>query len=315
MTCGIVVCLPFCTRPVCLPVLARLVLSGKTTIPARARKRKKAAPAARYQGIGRRQPGHPARRRIPRPCRQRRSRRGLPRPGAEAPAARRDLDLPAARQRGPVRPGAAPDPRAPGAVPAARATGSAPPASWPPPPAGPRPPSGSTAATRTCTWPTSPACGTAAWTPAPSGSSSPATATRRAGPGHHRPGRQRRRPDHPLRRPLVHRAGLRRRPQHPRRRRSPQPHPPRRRAHRPVRPAHLHPGHHLVRPARPPRAGPAARRHAQPWYHAKTEPAFEDMLTQLRRTLITARISKGSGAHPTPEQTKEVLAAWHAAAA
>jgi hypothetical protein len=62
-------------------------------------------------------------------------------------------------------------------------------------------------------------------------------------------------------------------------------------------------------------AGPAARRHAQPWYHAKTEPAFEDMLTQLRRVLITARISKGSGAHPTPEQTKAVLAAWHAAAA
>jgi hypothetical protein len=66
-------------------------------------------------------------------------------------------------------------------------------------------------------------------------------------------------------------------------------------------------GHH--------RAGPAARRHAQPWYHTKTEPAFEDMLTQLRRTLIAARISKGSGAHPTHEQTKEVLAAWHAAAA
>lgn len=58
-----------------------------------------------------------------------------------------------------------------------------------------------------------------------------------------------------------------------------------------------------------------ARRRAQPWYPAKTEPAFEDMLTQLRRTLITARISKGSGAHPTPQQTKDVLAAWHAAAA
>ena len=55
----------------------------------------------------------------------------------------------------------------------------------------------------------------------------------------------------PLRRPLVHRAGLRRRPQRPGRRRGPQPHPPRRRAHRPVRPAHPHPGHHLVRPARP----------------------------------------------------------------
>jgi SRSO17 transposase len=58
-----------------------------------------------------------------------------------------------------------------------------------------------------------------------------------------------------------------------------------------------------------------ARRHAQPWYPAKAEPAFEDMLTQLRRVLITARISKGSTASPTPEQTKAVLAAWHAAAA
>ena len=50
-----------------------------------------------------------------------------------------------------------------------------------------------------------------------------------------------------------------------------------------------------------------AHRHAQPWCHAKTEPAFEDMLTQFRRVLITARISKGSAAHPTPEQTKVVL--------
>jgi DDE superfamily endonuclease len=66
-------------------------------------------------------------------------------------------------------------------------------------------------------------------------------------------------------------------------------------------------GHH--------RAGITARRHAQPWYPAKTEPAFEDMLAQFRRVLITARISKGSTAHPTPEQTKAVLAAWHAAAA
>jgi DDE superfamily endonuclease len=58
-----------------------------------------------------------------------------------------------------------------------------------------------------------------------------------------------------------------------------------------------------------------ARCRAQPWYRAKTEPAFEDMLTQLRRTLIAARISKGSPAQPTPEQTQAVLAAWHAAAA
>jgi hypothetical protein len=62
-------------------------------------------------------------------------------------------------------------------------------------------------------------------------------------------------------------------------------------------------------------AGPAARRHAQPWYHTKTEPAFEDMLTQLRRTIITTQISGGSPAQPTPQQTQAVLAAWHAAAA
>ncbi len=64
-----------------------------------------------------------------------------------------------------------------------------------------------------------------------------------------------------------------------------------------------------------PRQAVTARREAQPWYHAKAEPAFEDMLTQLRRTMIAARISGGSSAHPTPEQTQQVLAAWHAAAA
>jgi hypothetical protein len=39
------------------------------------------------------------------------------------------------------------------------------------------------------------------------------------------------------------------------------------------------------------------------------------MLTKLRRTLIAARISGGSPAHPEPEQITAVLAAWHAAAA
>jgi DDE superfamily endonuclease len=58
-----------------------------------------------------------------------------------------------------------------------------------------------------------------------------------------------------------------------------------------------------------------ARRQAQPWYTAKTEPAFEDMLTKLRRVLIAARISGGSAAQPTPEQIMAVHAAWHAAAA
>lgn len=58
-----------------------------------------------------------------------------------------------------------------------------------------------------------------------------------------------------------------------------------------------------------------ARRTAQPWYQAKTEPAFEDMLTKLRRVMITARISRTLATPPTPQQTREVLAAWHTAAA
>ena len=58
-----------------------------------------------------------------------------------------------------------------------------------------------------------------------------------------------------------------------------------------------------------------ARRAAEPWYPGKTEPAFEDMLTKLRRVLICARISRGSAAQPTPEQIKAVHAAWAAAAA
>jgi SRSO17 transposase len=57
------------------------------------------------------------------------------------------------------------------------------------------------------------------------------------------------------------------------------------------------------------------RRGDQPWYAGKTEPAFEDMLAKLRRVLITARISGGSAAQPTPEQIRAVTAAWTAAAA
>jgi len=59
----------------------------------------------------------------------------------------------------------------------------------------------------------------------------------------------------------------------------------------------------------------AGRRAAQPWYRSKAGPAFEDMLIKLRRTMICARISGGSAAHPEPEQITAVLAAWHAAAA
>ena len=58
-----------------------------------------------------------------------------------------------------------------------------------------------------------------------------------------------------------------------------------------------------------------SRRQAQPWYTAKTEPAFEDMLAKLRRVMICARISGGSTAQPEPAQITAVLAAWHAAVA
>lgn len=59
----------------------------------------------------------------------------------------------------------------------------------------------------------------------------------------------------------------------------------------------------------------AARRDDQPWYTSKSGPAFEDMLTALRRVLIAARISAGSQENPTPRQIQDVLAAWDAAAA
>jgi len=57
------------------------------------------------------------------------------------------------------------------------------------------------------------------------------------------------------------------------------------------------------------------RRAAQPWYRTKTEPAFEDMLLKLRRTMIVARFSAGRPPQPTDEQIHAVLAAWDAAAA
>jgi hypothetical protein len=57
------------------------------------------------------------------------------------------------------------------------------------------------------------------------------------------------------------------------------------------------------------------RRAAQPWYRSKTEPAFEDMVIKLRRTLIAARFSGSRPAQPTSDQIRIVLAAWDVAAA
>ena len=57
------------------------------------------------------------------------------------------------------------------------------------------------------------------------------------------------------------------------------------------------------------------RRAAQPWYLTKTEPAFEDMLIKLRRTLIATRFSGSRPVQPTDDQIRAVLAAWNDAAA
>lgn len=57
------------------------------------------------------------------------------------------------------------------------------------------------------------------------------------------------------------------------------------------------------------------RQTESPWYPAKTEPSFEDMLVKLRRTIIAARFSPVRPAQPTPEETRAVQEAWAAAAA
>jgi DDE superfamily endonuclease len=57
------------------------------------------------------------------------------------------------------------------------------------------------------------------------------------------------------------------------------------------------------------------RRAAAPWYTSKTQPAYHDMITKLRRTLITARFRGTKTRNPTPEETHAVLLAWNQAAA
>jgi len=63
------------------------------------------------------------------------------------------------------------------------------------------------------------------------------------------------------------------------------------------------------------RADIDARRDDQPWYGDKTEPAFEDMLIKLRRTLIAARFSAATPGQPTNDEIRSLTAAWAAAAA
>ena len=59
----------------------------------------------------------------------------------------------------------------------------------------------------------------------------------------------------------------------------------------------------------------ARRRRAQPWYRHKDEPAFEDMLAKLRRTLVAARITGVAAAQPDPHKYRDYELACAAAAA
>lgn len=58
-----------------------------------------------------------------------------------------------------------------------------------------------------------------------------------------------------------------------------------------------------------------ARQAAQPWYRHKAEPAFEDMLAKLRRTLIAARITGVGAAQPDPHKYHDYALACAATAA
>jgi hypothetical protein len=59
----------------------------------------------------------------------------------------------------------------------------------------------------------------------------------------------------------------------------------------------------------------ADRRIHAPWYLSKTDPSFTDMLTALRRTLITARFMGSRPAQPTNAEIRQVQRAWALAAA
>jgi hypothetical protein len=58
-----------------------------------------------------------------------------------------------------------------------------------------------------------------------------------------------------------------------------------------------------------------SRRAQQPWYPQKDEPSFEDMLAKLRRTLIAARITGVSPAQADPQKYRDYVLACAATAA
>lgn len=57
------------------------------------------------------------------------------------------------------------------------------------------------------------------------------------------------------------------------------------------------------------------RRAQAPWYLSKTQPSYLDMIVKLRRVLIAARFRGGRATKPTPEETRAVLQSWAEAAA
>jgi hypothetical protein len=58
-----------------------------------------------------------------------------------------------------------------------------------------------------------------------------------------------------------------------------------------------------------------ARREAEPWYGGKSEPSFEDMIVKLRKALIVARFSGPCPAQPDPQILRDYELACTAAAA
>ena len=58
-----------------------------------------------------------------------------------------------------------------------------------------------------------------------------------------------------------------------------------------------------------------ARRAEAPWYRSKTQPAYLDMIVQLRRVMITAKILEHNRDQPTPQQIHDVCLAWEQATA
>jgi DDE superfamily endonuclease len=60
-------------------------------------------------------------------------------------------------------------------------------------------------------------------------------------------------------------------------------------------------------------ADTADRRTRQPWYTTKTEPSYEDMIAKLRRVIIAHRFMPERLDQPTPQQIHAVHQAWAAA--